>query len=84
MIESISVSGIRNSGLTSPILARSKLYGMTAITDKCDLFHSPCTVNNGDCPPERICLANQRSQSGRSCICANSTMCNDNFLDIYK
>lgn len=57
------------------------MYGLTAITDKCPLFFSPCVINNGDCPTDRLCLINLKSTTGRTCKCINSMTCNDIFLD---
>lgn len=57
------------------------MYGMTAVTDKCPLFHSPCVINNGDCPEKRICLTNPRAPSGRGCKCADESNCNDVIMD---
>lgn len=52
----------------NPLFGNFKMYGVTAITDACPLFHSLCLVNNGDCPADTICLPNSRAPSGRSCF----------------
>ncbi|ETN61938.1 nidogen [Anopheles darlingi] len=78
-IESINVYGVRQKSIHLPLFANHRMYGMTAVTDKCPLFHSPCVIENGHCPEDRICLINPRAPSGRSCKCTNN--CNDVVLD---
>ncbi|XP_055547444.1 nidogen [Wyeomyia smithii] len=80
-VESINSYGERQRGIPSPVFGSHKMYGMTAVTDKCPLFHSPCVINNGDCPEKRICLANPRAPSGRGCKCADDHNCNEIILD---
>lgn len=80
-VESINVYGEREKGIPSPVFGNHKMYGMTAVTDKCPLFYSPCVVNNGDCTEKRICLSNPRAPSGRGCKCADDNNCNDVVLD---
>ncbi|XP_058453091.1 nidogen [Malaya genurostris] len=80
-VESINAHGEREKGIPSPVFGSHKMYGMTAVTDKCPLFHSPCVINNGDCPDKRICLTNPRAPSGRGCKCADNNNCNDVILD---
>ncbi|XP_055600604.1 nidogen-like [Uranotaenia lowii] len=81
-VESINVYGERQKGIPSPVFGTHIMYGMTAVTDKCPLFHSPCVINNGDCPEKRICLTNPRAPSGRGCKCADAeNNCNDMIMD---
>lgn len=81
-IEAVDSNGIRKAGIPAPLFGNHKMYGMTAVTDRCPLFYSPCMINNGDCPVGRICLANPRSPAGRSCKCVKSADCNNEiFLD---
>lgn len=80
-MESINAYGEREKGIPSPVFGNHKMYGMTAVTDKCPLFYSPCVVNNGDCTEKRICLSNPRAPSGRGCKCADDNNCNDVVLD---
>uniref|UniRef100_A0A182NFC0 Nidogen n=1 Tax=Anopheles dirus TaxID=7168 RepID=A0A182NFC0_9DIPT len=78
-VESINLYGVRQKPINSPVFGNHKMYGMTAVTDKCPLFHSPCVINNGECPEDKICLINPRAPSGRSCKCTRN--CNDVILD---
>uniref|UniRef100_A0A182JJM2 Nidogen n=1 Tax=Anopheles atroparvus TaxID=41427 RepID=A0A182JJM2_ANOAO len=78
-IESINLYGVRQKPINSPVFGNHKMYGMTAVTDKCPLFHSPCVINNGECPENTVCLINPRAPSGRSCKCTRN--CNDVILD---
>uniref|UniRef100_A0A1Q3FIC5 Putative low-density lipoprotein receptor n=1 Tax=Culex tarsalis TaxID=7177 RepID=A0A1Q3FIC5_CULTA len=80
-VESINTYGERQKGIPSPVFGSHKMYGMTAVTDKCPLFYSPCVINNGDCPEKRICLTNPRAPSGRGCKCADESNCNDVIMD---
>lgn len=82
-IESISVEGVRNPGIQAPLFSSHKMYGMTAVTDQCQIYFSVCNVNNGDCPPNRICLVNPQSPSGKTCKCVNHADCNINDVDAY-
>ncbi|XP_035915634.1 nidogen [Anopheles stephensi] len=78
-IESINLYGVRQKAINSPVFGNHRMYGMTAVTDKCPLFHSPCVINNGDCTEDKLCLINPRAPSGRSCKCVRN--CNDVILD---
>uniref|UniRef100_A0A182XKY2 Nidogen n=1 Tax=Anopheles quadriannulatus TaxID=34691 RepID=A0A182XKY2_ANOQN len=80
-IESINLYGVRQKPINSPVFGNHKMYGMTAVTDKCPLFHSPCVSNNGDCPEDKICLINPRAPSGRSCKCTRN--CNNDVVLDY-
>lgn len=80
-VESINAHGEREKGIPSPVFGSHKMYGMTAVTDKCPLFYSPCVTNNGDCPEKKICLTNPRAPSGRGCKCADDNNCNDVVFD---
>lgn len=80
-IESVDRNGNQLTGIRSPLFGHHKMYGMTAVTDDCPIFYSACQTNNGDCADDRLCLANQRSPAGRSCVCIESANCNEINLD---
>jgi nidogen (entactin) len=81
-IESIDIDGNRKTGIQAPLFSSHKMYGITAVTDRCPIYFSSCNVNNGDCPPNRICLLNPMSLSGKTCKCINHADCNINDIDI--
>lgn len=66
-IEISDDSGKRYPGISSILFGNHKMYGMTAVTSECPLFFSQCQINNGDCPPNSICLVNPNQPSGRHC-----------------
>lgn len=72
--------GNRQQALKSPLFGSHKMYGAVAITDKCPLHHSPCGIDNGGCPVDRICLLNRQSPSGISCKCIDNKECNEALL----
>lgn len=80
-IESIDVDGVRKLGIQAPLFSSHKMYGMTAVTDRCPIYFSACNVNNGDCAPNRICLINPMNSSGKSCKCVNHADCDINDID---
>ncbi|KAG4067397.1 hypothetical protein HA402_011951, partial [Bradysia odoriphaga] len=72
-IESVDHQGNRLTPISSPLFGNHKMYGITAVVEKCPLFYSPCQVNNGDCKSDRICLVNTRSPSGKACKCLDES-----------
>lgn len=81
-IESIDHYGKRSTGMQTPLFSNHKMYGMVAITEKCPIYYSPCITNNGDCASDRICLANNKSPSGKNCKCISSSACEQNLSDL--
>lgn len=75
-IESIDLNGDRKTSIHPTLFSSHKMYGMTAITDRCPVDFSTCMINNGDCSPDHICLVNRLSPSGKSCKCINHGACN--------
>lgn len=83
-IESVDHQGNRLAAIASPLFGNHKMYGITAVVDKCPLFYSPCQVNNGDCKNDRICLVNTRSPSGKACKCLDAAAsCNEIHVSDY-
>lgn len=80
-IESIDLNGVRGTGINTPLFSSHKMYGMTAVVDRCPIYFSSCNINNGDCPVNTICLVNPRSPSGKSCKCLTHAECNINDID---
>lgn len=80
-IESIDLNGNRKSGIQTPLFSSHKMYGMTAVTERCPIYFSACMINNGDCPKNNICLVNPRTPSGKTCKCITQADCNINDLD---
>lgn len=72
-IESTDQNGSRYPGIASPLFGNHKMYGLTAVTEDCPLFFSPCQNNNGNCPAHQICLVNPISPSGQSCFNTRSS-----------
>lgn len=75
-IESCDYDGNRKSGIQTPLFSSHKMYGMTAVIDRCPIYFTPCNANNGDCPADHICLVNQQAPSGKSCKCITQGACN--------
>ena len=80
-IESVDHYGTRKHGIAAPLFGNHKIYGMTTVIDRCPMYFSQCQLNNGDCPPERICLTVPNASSGRTCKCTNPDNCNDVHFD---
>lgn len=81
-LESVDAFGNRQKGIQTPFFGSHKMYGMTAIHENCPQIHSPCQINNGGCADSRICLANRKAPSGKSCKCTKlSKMCTVPQLD---
>lgn len=81
-IERVDFDGKRHPGMLTGGFGSQKMYGMTAVEDYCPQVSSPCQINNGGCPLERICLANRNSPSGKSCKCTKlSKTCDMQFYD---
>lgn len=77
-IESIDLNGNRKSGIQTPLFSSHKMYGMTAVIDRCPIYFSVCIINNGDCPNNNICIVNPQSSSGKTCKCITQADCNVN------
>lgn len=75
-IESIDFHGVRQTPIQVLFFSSHKTYGVTAVTDRCPIDYNVCSVNNGDCPPDNICLVNRLSPSGKSCKCITNGACN--------
>lgn len=75
-IESINFHGERQQSIHPTLFSSHKMYGMTAVIDRCPVDYSTCIINNGDCPPDYICLVNRSSSSGKSCKCVTNGACN--------
>lgn len=73
-IESIDNDGNRKPGLQGPLFGNHKMYGMTATTEKCEIYYTQC-LHNGECPDDRICLNNLNAPSGKSCKCITGHKC---------
>lgn len=71
-IETVDHSDVRMPSIAIPIFSNHRMYGLTAVTDDCPLFYSPCQVDNGGCSPDRICLVNVRAPGGRTCQCLDA------------
>lgn len=81
-LERVDFDGTRHQGMHNRIFGSYKMYGMTAVEDFCPQGSSPCQINNGGCPLERICLTNRNSPSGKSCKCTKmSKTCDVQFYD---
>jgi nidogen (entactin) len=82
-IESVNLHGERQPAIMTPLFSSHKMYGMTAVIDKCPLDFSSCLINNGDCPADYICIVNRYAPSGKSCKCVTNAACNiaHNFDD---
>lgn len=68
----------RNGGTAEPLKlplgGNGKLYGITAVSDKCPQLANACSHQNGGC--RHLCLPS--GQWGRTCHCGgNSTACNE-------
>lgn len=75
-IESINFNGERQPSIHPTLFSSHKMYGMTAVIDRCPIDYSTCNINNGDCPADHICLVNRLSLSGKSCKCITHGGCN--------
>ncbi|XP_055916936.1 nidogen [Eupeodes corollae] len=81
-LERVDFDGTRHQGMRSRVLGSHKMYGMTAVEDYCPQGSSPCQINNGGCPADRICLSNRNSPSGKSCKCTKqSKTCDTQYYD---
>lgn len=77
-IESVDYDTNRLPATQIPFFSNHRMYGLTAITDNCPLFYSPCQVANGGCAADRMCLANHSSPGGRTCKCLETAVdCTD-------
>ncbi|KAL7032364.1 hypothetical protein ACKWTF_007298 [Chironomus riparius] len=75
-IESIDFNGVRQTPIQVLFFSSHKTYGVTAVIDRCPIDYNACSVNNGDCPADNICLVNRMSPSGKSCKCITNGACN--------
>ncbi|XP_068146256.1 nidogen [Drosophila tropicalis] len=75
-LEIVDSLGTRQTPIQTPFFGSHKMYGMTAVEQNCPQYQSPCQNNNGGCTDSRLCLANRKAPSGKSCKCTSlSTSC---------
>ncbi|KFB42961.1 AGAP008193-PA-like protein [Anopheles sinensis] len=71
VIEGISHHGVRRKHykLTD---TTDYIFSITAVSNVCPVFYSPCAINNGECPSNTLCLLNPSVESGKICKCTEN------------